>query len=85
VFQNRVLRRIFVPTGDEMAGGWRRLHNEELHNFYASPDVNGVIKSRRTRCAVYAAHIREVRLRSTWEDNFRMDLCEIGWRRVDWT
>jgi hypothetical protein len=33
VFKNRVLRRIFGPKREEMAGGWRRLHNEELHNL----------------------------------------------------
>jgi hypothetical protein len=33
VFENRVLRRIFGPEREEVAGGWRRLHNEELHNF----------------------------------------------------
>jgi hypothetical protein len=33
VFENRVLRRIFGPKGEEVAGDWRRLHNEELHNL----------------------------------------------------
>jgi hypothetical protein len=32
MFENRLLRRIFVPKREEVAGGWRRLHNEELHN-----------------------------------------------------
>jgi hypothetical protein len=36
VFENRVLRRIFVPKRDEFVG-WRKLHNEELHNLYSSP------------------------------------------------
>jgi len=39
VSENRVLRRIFGPKREEVAGGWRRLHNEELHNLHASPDV----------------------------------------------
>jgi hypothetical protein len=43
-FQNRVLRRIFGPKREEVAGDWRRLHNEELHNLYASPDIVSVIK-----------------------------------------
>jgi hypothetical protein len=34
VFENRVLRRIFGPKRDEVTGGWRKLHNEELHNLY---------------------------------------------------
>jgi hypothetical protein len=33
VFENRVLRRIFGFKGEKVAGGWRRLHNEELHNM----------------------------------------------------
>jgi hypothetical protein len=33
VFENRVLRRIFGPKRDEVAGGWRRLDNEEIHNL----------------------------------------------------
>jgi hypothetical protein len=34
--ENRVLRRIFGPKREKVAGGWRRLHNEELHNLYTS-------------------------------------------------
>jgi hypothetical protein len=41
VCENRVLRRIFGPKREEVAGSWRRLHNEELHNLYASLDVIG--------------------------------------------
>jgi hypothetical protein len=39
VFENRVLRRIFGPKRDEVTGGWRKLHNEELHNLYSSPRI----------------------------------------------
>jgi hypothetical protein len=38
VFENRVLRRIFDPKRDEVIGGWRKLHNEELYNLYSSPN-----------------------------------------------
>jgi hypothetical protein len=38
-----------------VAAGWRRLHNEELHNLYSSPDIIRVIKSRRMRWAGHAA------------------------------
>jgi hypothetical protein len=38
-FDNRVLRRIFGPEREEVAGGWRRLRNEELHNLYASHQI----------------------------------------------
>jgi hypothetical protein len=51
VFENRVLRRIFVPKREEVAGGWRRLHNEELHNLYASLNISRMIRSRRMRQA----------------------------------
>jgi hypothetical protein len=40
VFENRVLRRIFGPKRDEVIGGWRKLHNEDLHNLYCSPSYN---------------------------------------------
>jgi hypothetical protein len=39
VFENRMLRRIFRPKRDEVTGGWRKLHNEELHNLYSSPNI----------------------------------------------
>jgi hypothetical protein len=42
VFENRVLRRIFGPRGEEVTGGWRKLHHEELHNFYSLPNILGV-------------------------------------------
>jgi hypothetical protein len=44
VFENRVLRRIFGPRRDEVTGGWRKLHNEELHDFYSSPSIIRIIK-----------------------------------------
>jgi hypothetical protein len=49
VFENRVLRRIFGPKRDEVAGDWRKLHNDELHNVYSSPNLIRMIKSRRMR------------------------------------
>jgi hypothetical protein len=44
VFENRLLRRIFGPKREEVTGGWRRLHNEELYNLYTSPNIVQVIK-----------------------------------------
>jgi hypothetical protein len=49
VCENRVLRRIFGPKREKMAGGWRRLHNEELNNLYSSQNIIPVIKSRWIR------------------------------------
>jgi hypothetical protein len=39
VFENRALRRICGPKGDEVTGDWRKLHNEELCNLYSSPSI----------------------------------------------
>jgi hypothetical protein len=61
VFEKRVLRRIFGPKGDEVAGGWRNLHNEELHNLYYSPIIIRTIMSKMMRCVGHVARIREMR------------------------
>jgi hypothetical protein len=61
VFENRVLRRIFGPKRDEETGGWRKLHNEELHHLYSSPSIIRVIKSRRMRWVGHVAQIGEKR------------------------
>jgi hypothetical protein len=58
--ENRVLR-IFGAKSEEVAGGWRRLHNEELHNLYASPDVIRMFKSRRKRWLEHVARMEEMR------------------------
>jgi hypothetical protein len=57
VIENRVLRRIFGRKGDEVTGGWRKLHNEELHNLYSSPSIIRMIKSRRMSWAGYIARM----------------------------
>jgi hypothetical protein len=49
VFENKVLRRILGPKRDEVKGEWRKLHSEELHNLYSSPDIIRQVKSRRMR------------------------------------
>jgi len=46
---------------EEVVGGWRRLHNEGLHNFYTSPNIMRVIKSRRMRCEGHVACMEEMR------------------------
>jgi hypothetical protein len=47
VFENRVLRKILRPKRDEVTGEWRKLHNEEFHILYSSPNIIRQIKSRR--------------------------------------
>jgi hypothetical protein len=61
VFENRVLMRIFGPKRDEVTGGWRKLHNEELHVLYSSPSIIRVTKARRMRWAGHVARMRDVR------------------------
>jgi hypothetical protein len=61
VFENRVLRRIFGPKRDEVTGGWRKLHNEELQDLYSSPSIIRMIRSRRMRWAGHVARMGEKR------------------------
>jgi hypothetical protein len=61
VLENRVLRRIFGPERDEVTGEWRKLHSEELHILYSSPNIIRQIKSRRMRWAGYVARMGEER------------------------
>jgi hypothetical protein len=76
-----------------MAGGWRKLHNEKLHNLYTLPHKIRTIKSKRVRLVGHVScmgrrgmHIgywwqsqKERRPRRRWEDNIKMDLREIWW------
>jgi hypothetical protein len=60
VFDNRVLRKIVGPKREE-DGSWRKLHNDELHSLYSSPNIVMVIKSRRMRWAGHVARMGEGR------------------------
>jgi hypothetical protein len=55
VFENR------VPKRDEVTGGWRKLHNEELYDLYSSPSIIRIIKSRRMRWVGHVARMEEER------------------------
>jgi hypothetical protein len=86
--------RICGPKRDEVTGGWRKLHNEELHS--------SMIKSRRMRLAGHVARMREKRNayrilvgkpegkrplgipRRMWVDNIKMDLTLERWDGMDW-
>jgi trehalose/maltose hydrolase-like predicted phosphorylase len=68
-----------------VTGGWRKLHNEELHNLYSSPSIIRMIKSKRMKTAGHVARMGETRKAKTqWVDNIKMDLREIGWDGRDW-
>jgi hypothetical protein len=100
VFENRVQRKIFGCEREEVAADWRGLHNEELHNLYASINIIRVINSdemgsecsmcgRDENCIQSLVRKPEGRsplrtARCRQEDNIRMDLREIGWEGVDW-
>jgi hypothetical protein len=76
VFENRVLRRIFGPIRDEVTGGWRKLHDDEFHTSYSSPNMRvvRVIKSRRMRWAGHVAHGRYKK----WIQNFWLEYVKRG-------
>jgi hypothetical protein len=61
VFEDRVLRRVFGPKGDEVTGECRKLHNEELNDLYSLPNIVRVVKSRRMRWAGHVARMGEDR------------------------
>jgi len=68
MFRNRELRRIFGPKREEVAGDWTGLHNEELHNLYASSDIISVIKSRSMNWAGNVARMGNLKGRGHSED-----------------
>jgi hypothetical protein len=62
VHRLRVLRRIFVPKRDEVTGGRRKLHNEELHDLYSSPSIIIIIMKLKRR---WAGHVARMGRRGT--------------------
>jgi hypothetical protein len=61
VLEKRVLRRIFGPKREEVAVGWRRLHKEDLHNLYASPNIWRLLKPKKQSRAGYIACMGDMR------------------------
>jgi hypothetical protein len=87
VFENRVLRTIFGSNRDEVMGGWRKLHNEELHNLYSLSSIIRMLKSRRMRWTGHVARMREskMHIRYWWESQKERDYYEdqyVGWWRI---
>jgi hypothetical protein len=63
VFKNKVLRRIIGSKRHEVTGGLRKLHEEELHNLYCSPNIIRMMKSNRMRWAGHVARMGGGRMR----------------------
>jgi hypothetical protein len=57
-----LLRTIFGSKRDEVTGNWRKLHNEEHHNLYTSPNIIRMMKLRRMRWAGHVARMEEKRI-----------------------
>jgi hypothetical protein len=60
VSENGIMMRIFGPKREDVTGGWRRLHYEELHKLYASLNIIRVIKSRRMKSSAHVARPGDV-------------------------
>jgi hypothetical protein len=61
VFENKVLKRIFGPKKDEVMGGWRKLHNEVLHDMYLSSSKIRISQSRKMRWTANVTRVGENR------------------------
>jgi hypothetical protein len=66
MFENRVLRRAREPKRDEVTGGWKKLHNEELHNLYSSPSIIRIIESRKRIWTGHIARMGTKRRNTYW-------------------
>jgi hypothetical protein len=93
VFENRVLR-IFGPKR-EVDRSWKKLHSDELHNLYSSPNIVRVIRARRLRWKGHVAHMKEGRgvyrvlvgrpdSKRSWEDLGIGGRITLGINRANW-
>jgi hypothetical protein len=87
VFENRMLRRLYGPKRDEIIGAGRKLHNEELHNWYSSPSIIRMFKSKRMRWAGHVALTGEKRtayriLVGKPEGKRPLEKLDIGWKII---
>jgi hypothetical protein len=97
MFEKRVLRRIFGPKRDEVTGGWRKLHTEELNNLCSSPSIIRMSKSRRMR---WAGHVVQIEAKNAYRilvgkpegkrplgrpRRMWVDNVKIDLREIEWT
>jgi hypothetical protein len=93
MFENRAPKSIFVPKRNELAGDWRKLHNETLRDLYCSPNIRPVkaIKSRKRMLARHTGVLfgkperkRSLGIRTRrWKNNIKIHFEE-GLEGVDW-
>jgi hypothetical protein len=87
VVENRVLKRIFGRERDEVTGGWRKLHNEELYSLYSSPSIIRMSRSRRLRWAGSVARMRRrgMHIGYSWESQkvrYHWEDQDVGGRTI---
>jgi hypothetical protein len=78
VSENKVLRKIFGLKREEVTGGLRQLHNEELRNLYSSPNINRVIKSRTMRWAGYVERMEAMRIHTEFWSEYLKKWDRLG-------
>jgi hypothetical protein len=96
-----VLRKILAPVRKEMIGGWRNLHEVELHDSYTSPDITEVVKSKTVRLVGHVTGIGGRKVHTVlgasrnetawntwaprWENNIKTNLKKKNKGRLAWT
>jgi hypothetical protein len=89
VFKNKVLRKIFGPKKKKVIGGWRKLHDEKLHDLCTSPNITWVMKSRMMRWVKHVASMGEKRnacrvLVGEHEGKRPIQRPRYRWEEMDW-
>jgi hypothetical protein len=78
LFENRVLRRIFVPGRDETTGDRREVHKSQLHNMCFSPYVIRMIKSRLFAITFHSERVNSCEISSSHGGEYDVQSCLLG-------